>query len=689
MSLNVGFVPAQDIPFNDYCNNLMWARTVAARYFETAARRAAPTGEVINSVEKAHVYLDAHMYILESFELADSRYGLALRAAVSLLVARIPSDLRRLEWSKWTVRPSEESRNDYRLDESLLLPGEDGYEANSDHCVFEGDVRPYRVVKLPPPRRPTVTPSPKKPMTGVPEPPLPAPKRPPPPAAPSPEPPKELAFSAPGRKLVGVMLPPAGSALGGPNTRKRQREQAAITEAPVPISSVRDEPIVEASSSKKLPKTPVPASVPQASTSKPKSTAGPVGLKKRARKVLRKSPAPSVPKPRPTAKKPNFVPSSDSEVPESSGEDEDRPASKEPWFLPSDEPISAGITPPPAKRVRLASPVHEEPLAPPPRAYHPLTGEPLSHFRFVNLSAPSEPAPPLPSAGLSSKVKGKKREVAPPSPTPAVESLVKPKGKKRLAAVLPSLLPSARPSGSNSGAARPIDNTFYARAFHPGLDLQFHEPPSREALERLKLSALPKAPSSLTKPPKQIRTGREYIYRAHSDKNPYYIRPPLLSWPCFNCTLAGTADECTFSSKVGEERCNMCKTGRHGPCSSRWTADQLYRAATLLDPLTLSGDGAIARGLARVESINTQLDLLGKVVNQLRADREEVVSQLADGLDAIASREHGTEIIDAYASISDFLKSFIVRPGSSGEGFDDAGESGDAEDMDDSSGDDA
>ncbi|KAK0207305.1 hypothetical protein IW262DRAFT_1469669 [Armillaria fumosa] len=120
----------------------------------------------------------------------------------------------------------------------------------------------------------------------------------------------------------------------------------------------------------------------------------------------------------------------------------------------------------------------------------------------------------------------------------------------------------------------------------------------------------------------------------------------------------------------------MCKMNRHGPCSAQWMVDQLHCAATLLDLVTLSGD-AISCGLTWIEGINTQLELLGKVVNQLHADHEQVISELANGLDAIASHEHGTEIIDAYADVSIFLKSFIVCPGMVGEDIDNAGRFGD------------
>ncbi len=42
-------------------------------------------------------------------------------------------------------------------------------------------------------------------------------------------------------------------------------------------------------------------------------------------------------------------------------------------------------------------------------------------------------------------------------------------------------------------------------------------------------------------------------------------------------------------------------------------------------------------------------------------DHDKIISELADGLDAIASCEHGTEIVDAYVQVSDFLQSFIIR----------------------------
>ncbi|KAK0207387.1 hypothetical protein IW262DRAFT_1469477 [Armillaria fumosa] len=599
---NVEFVPAHNAPLSDICDNLIWARAVSACYFELTTRNATPTGELIRAVTKAHDYLDAHMDILANFNFADSRYGL---------------------WNKWALKVPESSRHNYQLDEALLLPREDGYEAHGDNSVLESDVRPFRVITLPPPCCPTATPSPSKPAVEAYELPPPIPKRPKPRMIHMPEPPKELTFSAPGKKLIGVILPPTGSALGSPNTHKHQREQEAVTNTPTPLSNICSEKVAGPSRSKP---SPVPA------RSHAKSTEVPM---LRADKVVI------------TTKKPTFNPSLDSEAPESSVNGEGPSDDPGPLFYLSDNDLlSDEVLLPPPKRVHIASPGCEESLPPPPHAYHPLTGKPLPGLRYVNFLAPSEPAPPLPNAGPSSKAKGKQKQVEPLT-----------------------LPPASAPSNPHDHDSPVIDHTIYARGFHPQVDLQFHEPPSREALECLKLSALPAVPTSLSKPPKQIRQGREYIYRCHLDENPYFIRPPLMSWPCFNCALTGIPDECVFEGNIGEEQCTMCKTNCHGPCSARWMADQLRHAATLLDLVTLS---AISRGLTQIEGINTQLELLGKVVNQLHADCEQVISELADGLDAIASHEHGTEIIDAYTDISIFLKLFIVCPGMVGEDIDNA-----------------
>ncbi|KAK0485392.1 hypothetical protein EDD18DRAFT_1111539 [Armillaria luteobubalina] len=265
MSLNVGFVPTQDIPFNNYCNNLMWAC-----YFETAVRRAAPTGKVINSIEKAHVYLltlgtppgRAYRASLLTSVTWNGLNGLYV--LLKSLIMIINSMNRSCSLEKMVMKPT------------VTIACS---RATFDHTALSGFH--LHITLLP-------------------------------------KPPKELAFSAPGKKLVGVILPPAGSTLGGPNTRKRQREQAAITETPVPVSNIRDEPVAGPISKKSKPK-PAP---PAKASSKAKPTAAPSNSKQCARKTFWKSPVPNTVKPKPAAKKPVFYPSSDSEVPESSGEED-------------------------------------------------------------------------------------------------------------------------------------------------------------------------------------------------------------------------------------------------------------------------------------------------------------------------------------------------------------------------------
>ncbi|KAK0465782.1 hypothetical protein IW261DRAFT_1427045 [Armillaria novae-zelandiae] len=578
--LDVKFVLAHNAPLIDICDNLIWACTVTAGYFSlTSSMNSTPTRELICMVTKAHQYLDVHMDIILDFTFADLHYGLALHVTVSHLVMHISPNLHHQERNKWLVHVLEESCNDYQLDESLLFPGEDGYKANGDHCMHESDICPSHVVKLPPPHYPTTTPSPIKLITEthVPLPPVPQPQM-----IHMPEPPKELTFSVPGKKLVGIVLPLAGSALGGPNTCKCQHDQEVVTNAPLPVSNVQDEPAVGPSSSMQ------PA---------PNTGCGPA--KMRVHKTFRKSPAPQVIKAGHAAKKPVFSPSSESEAPESS-DDEGLPGDTVPLFYLSDADLfEAEAAPPPFKHACISSPVHEEPT-PSPHAYHHLT-------------VPSEPAPPLPpSMGLSAKAQGKRRQIEP---------LSSPYASPIHAPTPPFIAPSNIASPS----------------FWPQIDLQFHEPPSCKALERLKLSALPITPTSLSKLPKQTCKG-------HNLASPALIAhlpaPPTIAFL----------------------RASMM---------------------TLLDPLTLSSNGAIAHGLACIKSINTQLELLGKVVNQLHADQEQVISELADSLDAIASHEHGIEIIDTYAEVSDFLKSFIVHPKSSGSGdrFDGMGDPGNVADI--------
>ncbi|KAK0235562.1 hypothetical protein EDD85DRAFT_955122 [Armillaria nabsnona] len=373
-------------------------------------------------------------------------------------------------------------------------------------------------------------------------------------------------------------------------------------------------------------------------------------------------------------------PSSDSEA---ESEDEDKEDAMEEGIekAPEEEEwLSDEIEAPPIKKPCLEPAAGANPL--PPHVYHPLTGMPLSGLLYVPFSVPTDPAPLLPLAESLSKAKGKEKAVAPASPiSPSLHSRAvhnkwspphssKDCHKTNKSPVMSGSKVTAAATTAASLEADHVDITIYAQAFHLQVDLQFHELPSRQALESMKLSMLPSAPDSLTKAPTQVCNGREYVYRCHSDLDPYFIHPPLLTWLCYNCTLSGYPDKCEFEGGVGEEVCTKCKTGRHGPCSARWDANQLHHAATLLDPLTLSNDGAIFCGVDCVEHINTKIALLGRAMHCLCEDCKKIVGKLADGLNAIASHEHGTEIVDAYVQVSDFLKSFVVHLG------EDAGDSG-------------
>ncbi|KAK0459034.1 hypothetical protein IW261DRAFT_1579261 [Armillaria novae-zelandiae] len=135
---------------------------------------------------------------------------------------------------------------------------------------------------------------------------------------------------------------------------------------------------------------------------------------------------------------------------------------------------------------------------------------PVKYLR-INDPSPTR-APPLPFS-------------EPVQSLSVVKSAVSSKGKGKVVEQ-PSAVVSFAPSSSLTTDV--VDNTIYSCAFHPSVDLQYHEPPSRQALESMKLSLLPAAPDSLTKPVGQIRIGQEYVYQCHSDRDPYFIRPPLV-----------------------------------------------------------------------------------------------------------------------------------------------------------------
>ncbi|KAK0237423.1 hypothetical protein EDD85DRAFT_951604 [Armillaria nabsnona] len=616
------------VNLDDMCSNLRAAWIYTAAYFEAGALNCASVGELVQAVSKAHAYLDAHMAMLVLFKLIDSFYGLTLHSQIYHVTRRIPAAQRVRAWKGWELTSFKRSRNVYDFCKTLCILGDSGYAPDDDSSVGEANLHPFCLTVVPPPIKPVATPSLSK-SGDVAGPSTSSQKVPKPKMICTPQAPKEPTFASPTKKPVAVVLP----------------SQSANS---MSFSFVLIAPTRKASK------------VPPANPAAPKPIV-------QTRAASKKAPA---------VRKPVLAdPSSDSDA---GSEDKDEEGMGE---APEEEDwLSDEIKAPPVKKPRL------EPAAgitpPPPHAYHPRTGVPLTGLLYFSSSAPTVPVLPLPLTDPSTTAKGKGKAAEPSSPaspspcgqvtrnkkSPPCSSKDRRKAKKSLIPSGSRVVASATPASSL--LADNVDKTIYVRAFHPQVDLQFHEPPSRQALEAMKLSMLPSAPNSLTKAPTQMRNGREYVYRCHSDIDPHFIHPPLLTWPCYNCTLSGYPDECEFEGGVGEEVCTKCKTGRHGPCSTRWDANQLRHAASLLDPLTLSSDGAIRHGVDGVEHINAEIALLGRAKHCLHKDHKKIVGELADGLNAIASREHGTEIIDAYAQVSDFLKSFVVCLG------EDAGDSG-------------
>ncbi len=200
--------------------------------------------------------------------------------------------------------------------------------------------------------------------------------------------------------------------------------------------------------------------------------------------------------------------------------------------------------PPPPKKLKPALSASSI-----PRAYHALTGEPLTGLLYIPLAVPVTPALPLPTSpakgkllivtpllpivdALATSTRSKSRAPAKDKKAnvranttcqtaahhaadkaaaskklgdQAALSVRAHKGVKPAAATKPATPPVAeeQPVASGSGRVKtpphqdPIDHTVYARAFDPQINLRFHEPTSHHALEHLQWSALPPAPASL------------------------------------------------------------------------------------------------------------------------------------------------------------------------------------------------
>ncbi|SJL15309.1 uncharacterized protein ARMOST_18802 [Armillaria ostoyae] len=622
---------AHHVNLDDICSNLRGARVYTAAYFEAEALNRAKVTELVQAVAKAHEYLEVHMETLRAYKLVDSFYGLALRSQVYRITRRIPASQRSKAWKLWQLTDFEYLRNMYNFKETLRIPGDLGYAPDDDSSVGEADLRPFCVTFVPPPIKPSATPSPSKTVDGT-APSTSAKKGPKPKMIRTPQAPKEPSFASPS-KQVAVVLPPKSAGSSPPLTRKHQRVQNSEKLVPAP-KPTRKAPSAKSVAPKRAASTRAAASA-KATVSKAAATQKKASGPSKAKRVT---------------KKPVLIdPSSDSEAESESGDGEEDEEDQEEGTVETQEDggmLSEEIEAPPVKRLRLEFADGAGPPPPPP----------------------SDPAPPLPPTETSSKSKGKQKATAPASPSKRSNSLHSLGDTEDLVAVEGHDAEALSPAEADN-----VDNTFYARAFHPEISLQYHEPPSRQALENLKLSMLPPAPASLTRDSTQIRNGRGYIFRAHSDLDPHFIRPPQLIWPCTNCSMAGYPEQCEFEGEVGEELCTKCKVARHGRCSARYSAHQLRRVATLLSPISGCSDSTIRLNVDRVERIDDQIALLVKTINSLREDKVRVVQDIADGLDLLAAREGGKDLVDAYAEISDYLSYFKVEVGTYAEGAVSAG----------------
>ncbi|KAK0222960.1 hypothetical protein EDD85DRAFT_796134 [Armillaria nabsnona] len=399
-------------------------------------------------MSKAHAYLDAHMDTLILFKLIDSFYGLTLHSQIYCITHWIPAGQHVRAWKGWELMSLECSRNMYDFRETLCILGDSGYASDDDSSVGEADLRPFCLAVMPPPIKPVATPS----------------------------------------------LSKSGD-VAGPSTSNQQVPKPKMICTP------------QAPKEPKLVK-PVPA--PRTNKVPPAKPAAPKRAVQTCAAANKKAPVSF--KTKLAIKKPVVPdPSSNSEA---KSEDEDKEDTMKEGIeeAPEEEEwLSDEIEAPPVKKPRLELAAGANP--PPPHVYHPLTGMPLSGLLYVSFSAPTDPVPPLPPVESLSKVKDKEKAVALASPvSPSLRSCAAHNKRSPLCSSKDRCKTNKSPiaSGSKVAAAATttalleadhVNNTIYMRAFHLQVDLQFHKPPSCQALEYMKLLMLPSAPDSLTNLP--------------------------------------------------------------------------------------------------------------------------------------------------------------------------------------------
>ncbi|KAK0224672.1 hypothetical protein EDD85DRAFT_795715 [Armillaria nabsnona] len=650
-------IPSIVIPLEDLVSNLSGAHTYATAYFLLEIASSAPPQDLVHVIDYAHSYLSAYIEGLQAHDLWDLEYSIALHLELCKLTAKVPPARQQAHWHVWAVSQEERTRCSFTYDVALLLPGEKGYVEHSPRCVPHRLLWPSR--KLPKPAAPvrvSNTPLPSK-QSKV--------------AAPSPS------GSTHRPHPTMIKTPQSGSV----NSFAEYMVAYSAHEAHAKVK-----PTFGANTLS--PREPCKT----VSVSIPKKASAPSSLKQK-----------SVQSPSPEHYDDYLFDDEALTAPR-------KRALFSPPFDHSDSDIDQ---PPPPKKLKPALSVSSI-----PRAYHALTGKPLNGLLYTPLAAPVAPAPPLPT----SPAKGKPPVVtlllpivdAPATSTrsksraPAKEKKANVhanttcqtaarraadkaaaskklgdqampsgrarKGVKPAAAATATKLATppvteAQPVASGSGHVKtpphqdPVDHTMYAHMFDPQINLCFHEPTSRHALERLQWSALPPAPASLLEPTTQ--GNRTAIFGVHSDVDVHLLRIPHLFWPCFNCSIGGHPELCEYEegAEPGKEACLHCQANRHGQCSACMDAHDFHRVATLLDPLVQSGDPAIYDGLRRAERIEKDINALYNVIVNCMLECNEVLHGLVNGLDAIATHEGGTAIIDQYAEASELIWSLIVEVG--------------------------
>ncbi|KAG7439035.1 uncharacterized protein BT62DRAFT_1014484, partial [Guyanagaster necrorhizus] len=318
------------------------------------------------------------------FDLRDSNYGVSFRLELDKLVQRIPTHLQCKEWKAWALTEVERKNSLWDYDASLLLPGEPGYKDGNPSSVPHRLLLPSRAISAPP--APVVIgPTALVPKVVEPEAsssggvlifvallvPRPTPIR-------TPQVSREPSFPPVTKNTVSVVLPAVSSGSRATVVRKRQRETGILAPTVPTPASKRAKPIPAASSSRSCAPPLVPLSSVSQTTFQWKPIPGSLEF-----------PVPS-------------APPIDHDTSTPSAVESDRPAGSFPCSVGTPDPASEGPEGAPMDAVPSAL---DSPLSPSPRAYHPLTGEPLPGITYLAFPVPPKPASPPPTRA-SSRRKG-------------------------------------------------------------------------------------------------------------------------------------------------------------------------------------------------------------------------------------------------------------------------------------------